>query len=134
MLNWNLSSKKHSNFNKFIIQLFNDIEITHLSQLYPESKQGIANHFYKLLRSYILISDHNDFSDMHLNDKNATNIGRKLVEFIKIKHTFQLLYTVSSARKTKTIFDMAMHEDGIFIIYIECKPSTNVKSIILESI
>jgi len=70
---------------------------------------------------------------MRLNDKNATDMGRELVELCKNKkRAFQLLYAVSGAGKTRAIFDMAMHEDGIFVTYIECRPSTDVKSIILE--
>jgi hypothetical protein len=122
---------KPLDFEDFVNQLSNKVKVYSPPQLYPESKQGIAGRFCKP-GSYIPISGEK-FPDMRLNDKSITGMGKKLVELCKNeKRAFQLLYAVSGAGKTRAIFDMAMHEDGIFVTYIECRPSTDVKSIILE--
>jgi hypothetical protein len=119
------------NFGDFVNQLSNKVEVYSPPQLYPESKQNIAGRFRKPGICIPISGD--DFPDMRLNDKNATDMGRELVELCKNKkRAFQLLYAVSGAGKTRAIFDMAMHEDGVFVTYIECRPSSGEKSIILE--
>jgi len=68
-----------------------------------------------------------------LNNKNATDIGKKLVKLYKNKkYAFQLLYVVSNAKKIRAIFDITIYQNGIFVIYIKCRLLTNIKSIIFE--
>ena len=119
------------NFEDFVNKLSAEVTVVSPPELYPINKQGIAGRFSKQ-SSRIPISGQ-DYPDMRLNDKNITDMGRKLVEICRNKkRAIQPLYAVSGAGKTRAIFDMAMHENGIFITYIECRPSSGENNVVLE--
>ena len=90
-------------------------------ELYPESSRNIAGRFSKE-GSCIPISGEN-FPDMRLDQTLSTTMGNKLIKLFKNnKKAFHVLYAVSGAGKTRSIFEMAMHNE-LFVIYMECLPS-----------
>jgi len=63
---------------------------------------------------------------MHL-DVETTDTSRKLIDNLKNETTAcYLLYAVSGAGKTRAIFDMSMNENGIYVVYVECRPSSDI--------
>ena len=59
--------------------------------------------------------------DMRLDAVESTKIGMDLVEGCKTKEKYHAVLAVSGAGKTRSIFDIAMH-DGLYVMYMECKP------------
>ncbi|CAB4423714.1 unnamed protein product [Rhizophagus irregularis] len=98
-------------------------------ELYPDSEQHVAGRFYK---SKIPISG-NDFIDMRLDNECTTDSGKYLLGKLRdTREGFYLLYAVSGAGKTRTIFDIAMNNDGIYVVYMECRTADDGSLIQLE--
>jgi hypothetical protein len=63
-----------------------------------------------------------DHIDMRLDNEYNTDSGKYLLGKLRdAREGFYLLYAVSGAGKTRTIFDIAMNNDGIYVVYIECR-------------
>jgi hypothetical protein len=59
---------------------------------------------------------------MRLDNEYITDSGKYLLRKLRDAcEGFYLLYAVSGAGKTRTIFDIAMNKDGIYVVYMECK-------------
>ncbi|RGB31721.1 hypothetical protein C1646_244915 [Rhizophagus diaphanus] len=98
-------------------------------ELYPDSKQYVAGRFYK---SKLPISG-NDFIDMRLDNECTTDSGKYLLGKLRdAREGFYLLYAVSGAGKTRAIFDISMNNDGIYVVYMECRPAGDDSFIQLE--
>ncbi|CAB5390881.1 unnamed protein product [Rhizophagus irregularis] len=60
---------------------------------------------------------------MRLDETLSNAMGNKLIKLFENNETaFHLLYAVSGAGKTRSIFEMAMH-NKFFVIYMECRGS-----------
>ncbi|CAG8587821.1 1995_t:CDS:10 [Rhizophagus irregularis] len=84
------------------------LKIVPTPELYPDSEQYVAGRFYK---SKIPISG-KDFIDMRLDNECTTDSGKYLLGKLRnAREGFYLLYAISGAGKTRTIFDIAMNND-----------------------
>ncbi|CAG8599845.1 16690_t:CDS:2 [Rhizophagus irregularis] len=112
------------NFDEFkdlIADIKNHVTIASPPKLYPKTAKDIAGRFSKD-RSCIPISGGN-LPDMRLDETLSTAMGNKLIKLFENNETaFHLLYAVSGAGKTRSIFEMAMH-NKFFVIYMECRGS-----------
>ncbi|CAB4381252.1 unnamed protein product [Rhizophagus irregularis] len=103
-----------------IVDLEEKIPLDRPPELYSIS--NIAGRFYK---RDIPISSR-EYVDMRL-DVETTDTGRKLINDLKNEtKACYLLYAVSGAGKTRAIFDMSMNENGIYVVYVECRPSSDI--------
>jgi len=106
-----------------IVDLGEKISLDNPPVLYPIS--NIAGRFHK---RNIPISGKN-YVDMRLDDVETTDTGRELIDKLKNEtRACYLLYAVSGAGKTRTIFDMSMNENGIYVVYVECRPSSEISN------
>ena len=106
-----------------IVDLGEKISLDNPPVLDPIS--NIAGRFHK---RNIPISGKN-YVDMRLDDVETTDTGRELIDKLKNEtRACYLLYAVSGAGKTRTIFDMSMNENGIYVVYVECRPSSDISS------
>ncbi|CAG8657254.1 4935_t:CDS:2, partial [Paraglomus brasilianum] len=87
-------------------------------KLYPESAQELAGCFCKS-GGFLSFSGKSSV-DMHL-DEHPTPMGKKLVELFQKTNNFNILISFSGAGKTQAIFNVAMQNRGVFLMYIECK-------------
>ena len=109
-----------------ISELRENIPLDRPPELYLNS--NIAGRFHK---SNIPISGR-DYVDMRL-DVETTDTGRKLIDDLKNEtKACYLLYAVSGAGKTRAIFDMSMSENGIYVVYVECRPSSDISNRIMN--
>ncbi|PKB98129.1 hypothetical protein RhiirA5_465643 [Rhizophagus irregularis] len=103
-----------------IVDLEEKIPLDRPPELYSIS--NIAGRFYK---RDIPISSR-EYVDMRL-DVKTTDTGRKLINDLKNEtKACYLLYAVSGAGKTRAIFDMSMNENGIYVVYVKCRPSSDI--------
>src|ERR1043166_1568426 len=104
-----------------IVDLEKKIPLDRPPELYSIS--NIAGRFHK---RDIPISSRK-YVDMRLDDVETTDMGRKLIDDLKNEtKACYLLYAVSGAGKTRAIFDMSMNENGIYVVYVECRPSSDI--------
>ncbi|PKY39456.1 hypothetical protein RhiirA4_524998 [Rhizophagus irregularis] len=116
-------------FQDVFEKLKENILIKEPPKLYPDSEQYVAGRFYK---SKIPISG-KDFIDMRLDNECTTDSGKYLLGKLRnAREGFYLLYAVSGAGKTRTIFDIAMNNDGIYVVYMECRTADDGSLIQLE--
>ncbi|PKY49897.1 hypothetical protein RhiirA4_253332 [Rhizophagus irregularis] len=70
---------------------------------------------------------------MRLDNECTTDSGKYLLGKLRdTREGFYLLYAVSGAGKTRTIFDIAMNNDGIYVVYMECRTADDGSLIQLE--
>ncbi|CAG8599176.1 3171_t:CDS:2 [Funneliformis mosseae] len=104
-------------FENLIADLGEKISVGRPPELYP--RPNIAGRFHK---RDIPISG-SKYVDMRL-DVETTDTGRELIDNLKNEDkACYFLYAVSGAGKTRAIFDMSMNENGIYVVYVECRPS-----------
>ncbi|RGB31295.1 hypothetical protein C1646_263545 [Rhizophagus diaphanus] len=71
--------------------------------------------------------------EMRLDNECTTDSGKYLLGKLRnAREGFYLLYAVSGACKTRTIFDIAMNNDGIYVVYMECRTADDGSFIQLE--
>ncbi|EXX66432.1 hypothetical protein RirG_123830 [Rhizophagus irregularis DAOM 197198w] len=103
-----------------IVDFEEKIPLDRPPELYSIS--NIAGRFYK--RDIPISSK--EYVDMRL-DVETTDTGRKLINNLKNEtKACYFLYAVSGAGKTRAIFDMSMNENGIYVVYVECRPSSDI--------
>ncbi|GJJ78316.1 hypothetical protein EMPS_10675 [Entomortierella parvispora] len=98
-------------------KLHSTVEIGDPPELYPENLQKKVGRFRKATSQVPFSGE--SFVDLRLNDQ-PSDMGEKLNQLC----TFNLVYVifaVSGAGKTRSIFDVAMQEKSrVFLMYIEC--------------
>ncbi|RUS19891.1 hypothetical protein BC937DRAFT_86768, partial [Endogone sp. FLAS-F59071] len=87
-------------------------------ELYPESAQELAGRFRK--SGVFLPFSGKSSVDMRL-DERPTPMGQRLIELLQKTNNFNIFLSFSGAGKTRAIFDVAMQNRGVFLMYIECK-------------
>src|SRR3954452_5793268 len=105
-----------------IVDLGEKIPLDRPPELYPIP--NIAGRFHN---RDIPISGR-EYVDMRL-DVETTDTGSKLIDNLKNEtKACYLLYAVSGAGKTRAIFDMSMNENGIYVVYVECRISSDISN------
>lgn len=110
-------------------KLKENVSIKEPPELYPDSDQCTAGRFQK---SKIPISG-NNYVDMCLDIEYTTDSGKYLLKNLRdAREGFYLLYAISGAGKTRTIFNIAMNNNGIYVVYMECRSVDDGSFIQLE--
>ncbi|KAF9201189.1 hypothetical protein BGZ49_008578 [Haplosporangium sp. Z 27] len=101
--------------------LLSNVEVKTPPELYPSDQQELLGRFRKT-GSLVPFSG-SEFVDMRL-DYTPTVMGQKLSKICKERPLVHVLFAVSGAGKTRSIFDIAMQNSGVFLMYIECTLGT----------
>lgn len=105
-----------------IVDLGEKILLDRPPDLYPIP--NIAGRFHK---RDIPISGR-EYVDLRL-DVESTEIGKDLINKLKVESkACYLLYAVSGAGKTRAIFDLSMNENDIYVVYVECRPLSDISN------
>ncbi|GJJ75042.1 hypothetical protein EMPS_07400 [Entomortierella parvispora] len=98
-------------------KLHSSVTIGTIPELYPHHLQNRAGRFRKA-RSQLPFSGSN-FVDLRLNEQ-PSDMGETLAKLCRF-NVLHVIFAVSGAGKTRSIFDVAMREkSSMFLMYIEC--------------
>ncbi|GJJ78300.1 hypothetical protein EMPS_10659 [Entomortierella parvispora] len=98
-------------------ELHSTVKIGDPPELYPIHLQECVGRFRKA-GSQVPFSG-TDFVDLRLNDRPC-DMGKELTKLCKFT-TVHVIFAVSGAGKTRSIFDVALREgSSVFLMYVEC--------------
>src|SRR6185369_14823656 len=103
-------------FNYWLSKISSKVMLMPSPELYPKKAQEFAGRFHK--DSVLLPVSGDSFVDMRLNEV-PTHMGKRLTKLCR-DHFPHVLFTYSGGGKTRAIFDIAMQNENLFLMYIEC--------------